>query len=519
MECEICSRAPHESLDFFCAACARNYAYVPRLQNAQVLLEKATLAGQVEDIISPKQNAHSSTDRDGNDFNRKVWRNELSHVHINETRRNVDQSRLAQEQVKADCQELRSQISELKARITEKRRNLETTQKSISSDHDAHSSNLAAMISSVSSSLLRLQQKSISSRASLCREAGSLMRLRQRRRQKDALGKEQYSVAGLTLPDLRDISNVRCVDLTAVLGSVVHLVLLVAFYLGIRLPAEIKMPVPEHPLPTICAPSASYTGRKTDPSSTSSPSMPTSPSASKHEIGASLKPRPLSVGSDDREERIFNYQKREPHIFNLFVEGIALLAWDVAWLCRSQGFTVGTNSWEDICNIGKNLHQLLIAHPQVSNLVRIQSDRVLPKRSALSRKASPTLDETRKETVGKLGQHSDKSAASQATRSSQIEVTHNWEFYNWQAVALPLRKTLLTEIASADWELLKDQEWDDGGEQFDEAVFVKSRAVDGQQYDDAGSIMTTRTYAEDESSPAGRAPGTSGWTKLKSRDR
>lgn len=119
--------------------------------------------------------------------------------------------------------------------------------------------------------------------------------------------------------------------------------------------------------------------------------------------------------------------------------------------------------------------------------------------------------------TGKLAQYSDTSAAASATRLLQVESMRSWNFSHWQAVALPLRKTLLTEIASADWEVLRDQEWDDGGEQFDEAVFVKARNLDGQQYDDARSIMTSRVPVDDES--ANRLPGTSGWTKLKSRDK
>lgn len=517
MECDICLRVPEEVPDFLCASCARTAAYLPRLEHAQILLEKVTLSSKVEQSISNDQASSNSSTLDQTANIRKVWHNELKHVQINEIKQTLEQSKATRDRIHVECKDLRDQIAELKAKIAEKRRNMVTIKSKLPQGRESHLSSLAAANSSTTSSFTRLQQRSTSNRATLCREAAFLMRLRQRRRQKDALGKDQYSIAGLTLPDLRDISNVRCVDLTAVLGSVVHLVLLVAFYLGVRLPAEIHMPAPDHALPTICAPSASYTGRRLETLSPHPSSISSSPSASKHEIGASLRPRPLSIGSDDREERVFNFQKRETYTFNLFVEGVTLLAWDIAWLCRTQGFGLGTNSWEEICNIGKNLHQLLIAYPQAPSLTRIQSDRALQKRPSQSRKASTALEEARKGTVGKLAQYSDVSAAATGSSASQVEAMRAWEYSNWQAVALPLRKTLLTEIASADWELLKDQEWDDGGEQFDEAVFVKSRALDGQQYDDARSIMTTRTRLEDEAS--NRAPGTSGWTKLKSREK
>lgn len=105
-------------------------------------------------------------------------------------------------------------------------------------------------------------------------------------------------------------------------------------------------------------------------------------------------------------------------------------------------------------------------------------------------------------------------ATSQGTKSVQRDLLSLWDYVSWWKISIPLRKTLLTEITSAEWELLLDEEWDDGGEQFDEAVLVKSRGMNGHQYDDARSIMTTRTRNEDEAS---RVPGTSGWTKLKSR--
>lgn len=518
MDCDICLRVPEEALNFLCASCARTSAYLPRLEYAQILLEKVNLSSKVEQSISYDQTPSGSNKPDQTADDRKVWHNELKHVQINEIKQTIQHSKVTRDQIHVECKGLRDQIMELKAKIAEKRRNLATIKSKVPQNRDSNLSSLSAANSTTTSSFARLQQRSSSNRATLCREAAFLMRLRQRRRQKDAIGKEQYSIAGLTLPDLRDISNVRCVDLTAVLGSVVHLVLLVAFYLGVRLPAEIHMPAPNHALPTISAPSASYTGRRIETSSPNASSMSNSPSASKHEIGASLRPRSLFIGSDDREERIFNFQQRETHAFNLFVEGITLLAWDIAWLCRTQGFGLGTNSWEEICNIGKNLHQLLIAYPQAPSLTRIQSDKMLQRRPSQSRKASTALEEARRETVGKLAQYSDVSAAAAVgNRTSQAEVMRLWEYSNWQAVALPLRRTLLTEIASADWELLEDQEFDDGGEQFDEAVFVKSRALDGQQYDDARSIMTTRTRFEDEASS--RAPGTSGWTKLKSREK
>lgn len=521
MECDICLRSPEEGLDFLCVACARNIAYLPRLQFAEILLERNALSNQVEGIVNKQSNNHTTIPSPSSaSADQKVWQTELRHIQITERKRSLERTRQDQQQTKDESADLREQIKALKAKIAEKKAALTAIQDTIPQRRSGYLARLSSGNTKASSSFVKLQQRSFEDRAKLCREAASLMRLRQRRKQRDNPDREQYAIAGLTLPDLREISNLRCADLAAVLGSVTHLTLLVAFYLGIRLPAEITEPFADYPQHTILPPAGSYKGIQPEfPGVLASSSDSSSPSSSKHELGASLKPRPLFIVTANREERVFDFQKRDEQAFRFFVEGITLLAWNIAWLCRSQGFTVGTNSWGEICNVGHNLHQLLVANPQVSSINKTQMEKGLLKRFVPSRKAGSPLNEARKEALGKLGQNTDLSAVNQETKVSQRDLLTLWDLASWHKVALPLRKMLLTEIASAEWEILLDEEWDDGGEQFDEAVVVKARTLDGQQYDDARSISTTKSKADEEVESNARVPGTSGWTKLKSRDK
>lgn len=91
----------------------------------------------------------------------------------------------------------------------------------------------------------------------------------------------------------------------------------------------------------------------------------------------------------------------------------------------------------------------------------------------------------------------------------------------------PLKKTLIGEMNNAEWELLQEQEWDDGGERFDgdAAVHVKNKFMDGHTFDDARSIMTAVNRAEEnienaeDSGGTGRVKGTSGWMKVRGRDK
>lgn len=308
----------------------------------------------------------------------------------------------------------------------------------------------------------------------------------------------------------------RCTDLTAALGNTTRLVFLCAFYLGIRLPAEITLPHRDYPLPTINTPLTSYLGQRVVfPGSGSSLSAPGSPTASRMDLSLSPKPRPLYIGTDDHHELVAQFAKKEPLAFSYFLEGISLLAWDVAWLSRTQGFVAGTETWEDICGIGRNLYQMILAPPQSAATFRILTQREVQNRHRRSQSTSPPVPETTFP-PGRLGSHSHDSAHSflGAASSSVDNPSRNWRLNQYAMISDPLKKHLLTEMNNAEWELLEEQEWDDGGEKMDEAVFIKTRAMDGKDYDDARSIMTPG--GEEDGT---RAKGKSGWTKLKTREK
>lgn len=310
--------------------------------------------------------------------------------------------------------------------------------------------------------------------------------------------------------------DMRCTELTAALGNTSRLVFLCAFYLGIRLPAEITLPHRDYPLTTINTPLTSYFGQRiTFPGSGASLSAPGSPTASRMDLSLSPKPRPLYIGSDDPNEVVAHFAKKEPLAFNYFLEGISLLAWDVAWLSRTQGFTAGTETWEDVCDVGRNLYKMILAPPQSAATFRVLTQRDVQTRLRRSQSTSSPVTET---TIapGRLGSFSHNSAHTflGAASSAADNPSRNWPLNNYNMISDPLKKYLLTEMNNAEWELLDEQEWDDGGEKMDEAVFVKTRAMDGKDYDDARSIMTPG--GEDDGA---RGKGKSGWTKIKNREK
>lgn len=518
MECDVCSKAEEP---FLCATCARTTIYLTRLEVAKVLLEKDSLGQKIENIVN--SNINLPRDEQNQGF-ASVWESETKQMKIRRTRDEIDEKKSHVQSLRHELGILQDEITKRKAEITVRRTDLESVKSRLPDRQGMTMGKMIEVKNKGTTSFDSLHKSSTNTKAFLCREAAALLRLKQKKRVKSGTVKDMYSIAGLFLPDLRDINNIRCVDMTAVLNSTAHLLVLVAFYLGVRLPAEITLPHRDYPLSTINTPPNSYLStRIAFPGSGSTFAFPSSPTSSKHDQKPLPRPRPLFVGSDDRDEKIAQVAKKDPTAFNFFLEGISLLAWDVSWVCHSQGFTIGTGSWEDACNIGQNLWHLILAPQQSPALLRVLSNRDVRRRSSDSRNSS-SPSSTTSNTTGKLGDYSHSSAHTFLGSASSKEHNRGLKLNKYTMIVDPLKRHLLNEMNNAEWELLQEQEWDDGGEHFDEAVFIKTRAMDGKEYDDARSIMTTTTRAhapeiDGNNSESGRIKGKSGWTKVKNRDK
>lgn len=225
------------------------------------------------------------------------------------------------------------------------------------------------------------------------------------------------------------------------------------------------------------------------------------------------------------QETVPQFAKRDPIAFNFFLEGISLFAWNVAWVCRTQKFYLGTETWDEVCNVGRNLWHLLLAPVQSPALTRVRSTRDVQSRKAGKENAVTNL--ARAKSLPRLGSISHSSAYSFLGGAESQELLRSWRISKYTTIVDPLKKALIAEMNNAEWELLEEQEWDDGGERFDgdAAVVVKNRTMDSHQFDDARSVMTTRTKIEEsavdlnDSTGPGRVKGTSGWTKLRGRDK
>ncbi|KAK2810266.1 hypothetical protein FQN49_008546 [Arthroderma sp. PD_2] len=318
-----------------------------------------------------------------------------------------------------------------------------------------------------------LHGKAVESRVFLCREAATLFGLRQRTRRRKGDLTNSFSIGGINIVDLRQMNSVNPAQITTSLSHISRMVVLVSHYLALRLPAEIVVPHRGHPLPAIFTPSASYLPRRHD----SSPSLSPSHSITSHSLtprsadaNAGPRPRPLFV-----DRSLPKLAKEDPTSYALFIEGVSLLAWDISWLCRTQGLHLGSESWEDVCDIGRNLWQLLVAPPAflkaLSNRENPQSpspsrqDKDGPEKGNgdinISTNGNPRNNLRRSRSLPILGHYSHGSAHSFLGSVEGVEFMKTWKLPSPVKIADKLKSTLLGEMANAEWELLGEDEWEE----------------------------------------------------------
>lgn len=546
MECDTCTQSASSERPLFCPSCIRSILYEPRLQTAKILLEKEQLATQIERIHSSAEDVGEERKAEDIKLNGQAdrrWFIESTNIKKAQAKERTKKIYEHTQTVKDEIKAAREEIAKRKAALQKRRSESDTLKSQIPGRRKALSDNIKEEIKKTSQSWDVINNKAVETRSFLCREAAHLRGLNQRKKIRGGIVKDQYTIGGIPIVDLQAINGTKVNELTTSLNNLAHLVVLVSFYLSLRLPAEITLPHSNYPLPTIFTPANSYQGRETPfPGTTPLPSSTNSPTTSRHaDLRPLPRPRPLFIEPENLKDKIPHVAKRDPAAFTFFIEGVSLLAWDIAWICRSQGMYAGTESWEDVCNMGRNLWNLLNVPPQSPTLLRVLSGRDVRQQ----RTSAMNNNTTESSKPPKLGHFSHDSAHSYSDRMTDF--VRNWKLPKHTMLADPLKRALTSEMSNAEWEMLEQDEWDDGGEQFrdDQAVFVKNRnSVDmggRSSFDDARSIMTARMEVKSEERGDGnevgkegatadadadadaagsaRIKGTSGWTKLKNREK
>lgn len=273
---------------------------------------------------------------------------------------------------------------------------------------------------------------------------------------------------------------------------------------------------------TIYTPSISYRSRAgpggADHQTSSSPTASRTVDPNAH----TPRPRPLFI-----DKPLLRLAKEDPATYAFFLEGATLLAWNVAWLCRTQGINISSDSWEEVCNIGKSLWQLLVAPPaDPSTLMRAFAGRDTQTQMKTA-KDSPRTTIQRTTSFPMLGHYSHGTAHSFLGASEGVEFMRIWKLPTPTKIVDNLKSNLLGEMASAEWELLEEKEWDDAVKEPHQSSFQQSprTMVTGSQSGsraemaDNISISSRTRVNEDVFSPPRPkgTKGTKGWTKVGSR--
>ncbi|KAI1857152.1 hypothetical protein JX265_011353 [Neoarthrinium moseri] len=533
--CDICQRGHHpQRLPFLCAMDARNLLYEKRIANAQVLIEMDELEQRVNALLQDGQ-ADAATTSAGR----------ASHTYTENSHSEEQKAKLRTEQIISAAEKLQKEVDEAKKEIQDRkaviarrktdlasasqgiaarrRRELEETQKAISMSKFRWNQDHGAMAAY---------------RGALCAEVAKLYRLQRVRRGNPV--RFEYKIGGLEIVDLHHLNsklnrNKRTGEgpnhrkgthpehISASLGHIAHLLWLASHYLSIKLPAEITLPHNDYPKPTIFSLASSYQhGQVSFPGASPLPVDPLD-----RQYGHVPHPRPLFL-----DKPLSSFSKDESNNYTAFLEGVCLLAYNIVWLCRTQGVPVGNNdnSFEDFTYIGRNLYNLLIG----SSVNRGQ-----PPQAMLDANGSPARNgalggngegNDLAKATPQMGAWSHGTAHTSLSSTAGNEFTRSFKLPNPIKLADKLKSRLANDAPVPEWELIEGGDF--GPNDLDDGVFVggspqsKGRAP-RYGLESYMSVNTIRSHASSDTRISGATANTAGtrdkerssngWTKIKPR--
>lgn len=525
MECRICSRDFTTKRKPTCTSCAQATLYGPRIQQASALLGREKQHTHAEAIVRPGNDGVIASLPEDADWDAITLGVKKHGVTKSTEEQAVIESRI--NDIIDKAAELRQQIEDYKQYTAKQREHHASRRQDIATERGQLDKQKPRALEPVQSAIRKARQRlekvrnrTVDARVLLCREAATLSGLL-KRKGKD--GKSEYWLGGVPIPDLRDLNGKLKLEMPAAnddklnppshelamaaMDNVCRLLGNSCHYLSVRLPAEILLPHNDFPHATIMPEKASY--KLKDPPypgmvSSQSSSLAASRLVDRHGVPLP-RPRPLHL-----DRPLPELVKDDPKTFSLFIEGVMLLTWDVAWLCKTQGIDT-INTFDDVCALGKNLYQLFLG----KELQRPPLDRNFSSATTKTdrSKASASAPAVR------LGSYSHGSAYHSLSGCEGLELLRAWRLASPARLVDKLKSYLLNEISGAEWDFLSNEEWDeDRVEDMPVLVGGARRSLDKQG--PATSVMTVAPHdgAEDEQrAEMGRAKGGNGWMKVRGR--
>ncbi|KAK3362701.1 UV radiation resistance protein and autophagy-related subunit 14-domain-containing protein [Lasiosphaeria hispida] len=501
MNCSICHR-PHgtKKLPFLCAVDARNRLYESRVEIAQALIQNEEVERQVKDAVSSQETAtHAQVGMENSRAEEEAAKERTSQI-------------IAQaDRLKADIDAARQEVEKKKDAIARKQSDLASVSSGSSPRRNRQLEEIERSAQRIKYKWNRSAETMAATRAFLCEEAARLYGLRQVKKG----SAKRYEIGGVEIVELHAMNNVSPELISTSLAHIAHILVLASHYLAIRLPAEVTLPHRDYPQPTIFSLASSY--RHGDiPFPGSAPVSQTPPSTGDGKTGRIPRPRPLFL-----DKPLPTLAKDDPAAYSLFLEGVGLLAYNIAWACCSQGVSFGDkDSYDDMSNMGQNLWRLLIG----DQVHRRSVEPTFPL-SLMPSKSSPVDDEHAEITKPKtlIGRWSHGTAHAFLGGVEGAELVRNFKVLSPVKLVDRLKKRLSSEPPMLEWETIEGHEAEDG---YEDELGVLASEHEGGKFAGRvglgiGNDMTARAVetsaaVSDSGNPA-RATGINGWTRVKNR--
>jgi hypothetical protein len=520
MECDlcgICDRHFDKTRNPLCIACAQATLYEPRVRHVTGLLDRENAHAHTEAIVRPGNDgvlAALPQDADWDAITNAVKKHSSERARAEQTRAETRIDAIAEqaEVLRRQVEEHRRYIQELRDVIEIRRRELSGERQELAKRKPLALGPVQLAKQKAAQRLDRIHGRTVEARSYICRHSSSLNGVHQLR---DARGKHtgRYELNGLIIPNLKELNSAieeagysnkdqtseYHTHVNACLDNICHLLGVWCHYLSIRLPAEIILPHSDFPHPAILPERSSFKATNVAyPAALAQQSS--SPSASRILQEQRDQPRPRLLHLN---RPLALLAKQDPKAFGLFVEGAMLLAWDLAWLCRSQGITT-INSFDDVCDIGRNIWLLSIAQQSSA------SDR--DRREKAASEGGSRTRKTITKTV-RFGFFSHGNLRRCIAGHEGAALMQEWRLSQPHRLIDKLRNHLLIEITGAEWDVVDDNDFEDEGE--DElAVLVGGIHRHSQATQNpAMSVMSVATHID----AFPNKKGGNGWTKVRGR--
>ncbi|KAI0197691.1 hypothetical protein F4808DRAFT_463558 [Astrocystis sublimbata] len=513
MNCDICERLHHpKRLPFLCAVDARNELYEGRIATAKTLIEKDVIEARINKVLGIDDSSSGSS----------TTKKPRSSAYVEDCASETSQARETTSRIIASADRLRDEITaakneikERRAAIARKKSDLAIASQGIPARRNRESDETSKAIRMLKYNWDREYEGMTQYKAALCMEVAKLYRLQRVRRGTPA--RYGYKIGGIEIVDLQNMNSVNPEQLSASLGHITHLLFLASHYLAIRLPAEITPPHNDYPRPTIFSLGSSYQhGEVAFPGSSPIPPDPRDLQFANVPI-----PRPLYI-----DKPLTTLAKEDPATYSAFIEAVSLLGYDIVWLCRTQGVSVGdTSQFDTFTCLGRNMYNLLINSSLQRNPQQIADD--TSHQDAVDEEGDEPTELSK--AAPRMGLYSHGSGHTFLGSANGTELIRNFKLPNPMKLRDKLKSKLNQESAMPEWEVLEDDAW--APEDADDGVLVggaRPKPKIGERgarfgFDSYMSVNTVRSGGSGDNPPQviatveNREKSNSGWTKVKPR--